>query len=217
MSQNKPYDSLMWTIPRRYGSRLRRVFTVAASSLILTVTAQGQALPVPQTVVLKRGQTIVLQVLTALESDRSQVGDDISLRVFLPVVVDGMTVLPQGWPVHGRVVAVIPSGKNSRQGKVLWATSPIATPDGRVVGISMDLTKQKASPAEGRGKHIKNAVKYAAVVPLVVLTSPYLVLLAATMMSEGGCHGAIGAQDMLPAGAVLSVQVFSDVLLSPLP
>lgn len=216
VSQNKPYDSLMWTIPERYASRLRRVFTVAASSLILTVTAHGQALPVPQTVVLKRGQTIVLQVLTALESDHSQVGDDISLRVFLPVVVDGMTVLPQGWPVHGRVIAVIPSGKNCRQGKVVWAINPITTRDGRVVGISMDITKKRASPAEGQGKHIKDAVN-AAVVPLVVLTSPYLVLLAAAMMNEGTCHGAIGAQDMLPAGAVLSAQVSSDVLLSPLP
>ena len=152
----------------RFPSRLRRLVAVAVTSLILVITAQSQVLPVHQTVLLKRGQVVVLQVLTALESDRSNVGDDISLRLFLPVVVDGMTVLPQGWPVHGRVISVIPAEKNCKQGKVVWTTTPITSPDGREVDISVDVNK--AELPEGHGKHLKNAVKYAAMVPLVVVT-----------------------------------------------
>lgn len=189
---------------------------VAVASLTLAVTAQSQALPLHQTVLLKRGHPIVLQVRTALDSGRSQVGDNISFRLFFPVVVDGMTVLPQGWPVHGRVIAVVPAGKNCKQGKVVWTTEPITTPTGGVVDVSVEITKNKAASPEGHGKRIKKAVKYTAMVPLALLALPDLVALSG-MMTEGGCHGAIGTQDKLPAGAVFSAQISSDAVLSPLP
>lgn len=205
----------MRPVLQRCSCRLRKVLSVAAASLILAVTAQGQALPLRQTVLLKRGQVIVLQLQTGLDSGRSQVGDNISLRLFLPVVVDGMVVLPQAWPVHGRVMAVIPAGKNCKQGKVVWRTDPITTPTGGVVDIAIDVTNN-ATSSEGHGKRIKKAAKYTAMVPFAVIALPDLVALTG-MMTEGGCHGAIGTQDTLPAGAVLSAQISSDTLLSPLP
>jgi hypothetical protein len=79
----------------------------------------------------------------------------------------------------------------------------------------VDAARSKAP--EGHGKQIKNAAKYTAMVPFVVLTLPDLVPLATGMMTEGGCHGAIGTQDTLPAGAVLSARVTSDVLLPSAP
>jgi len=188
----------------------------AVTSLILLVTAQGQALPLRQTVLLKRGHPIVLQVLTALDSGRSQVGDSISLRLFFPVVVHGMTVIPQGWPVQGRVIAVIPAGKNCTQGRVVWTIDPITAPTGESVDISVDVARIKATSPEGHGKRIKKAVRYTAMVPLAVFALPDLVALTG-MMTEGGCHGAIGIQDRLPNAAVLSAQISSDALLSPLP
>jgi hypothetical protein len=184
--------------------------------LVLPAAAQNQE-PKPnqkqQMVHLKRGQQLVLQLLTSLDSGRAQVGDDVSLKLFLPLTSDGVMILPAGWRVRGRITKVTRADKNCTQGKIAWQLDQISTADGSKITISLDITGEKPGKAIAARKRIAKVAKYTA----LPLFSPYLLLLWVGMHGEGSCRGAFGAEDDLPAGAVLSAVVSRDVLLHPVP
>jgi len=143
--------------------------------------------------------------------ETAQVGDDVSLKLLLPLTVDGVNILPDGWPVHGRVSAVRPARRNCKPGKVIWKPNEITTPQGKKITISMDRTEKKA------GKRIKKTVQYTALAPLVVLTLPFSAVLWGGMHNEGGCRGAVGEEERLPAGTALSAEVSNDITSAPDP
>ena len=191
---------------------LLRPVVSAILCLVLTFVVEGQQPPtIAATVHLKRGETLVLALLTPLDSGRAQVGDDVSLKLLLPLTVDGVNILPDGWPVHGRVSAVRPARRNCKPGKVIWKPNEITTPQGKKITISMDRTEKKA------GKRIKKTVQYTALAPLVVLTLPFSAVLWGGMHNEGGCRGAVGEEERLPAGTALSAEVSNDILLPQIP
>jgi hypothetical protein len=163
------------------------------------------------TVRLKRGETLVLVLLTPLDSGHAQVGDDVSLNLLLPLTVEGVNVLPDGWPVHGRVSDVARAGSNCKPGTVVWKPDEITLPDGRKITISMDRIEKKT------GKRIKRTVKYTALTPLVLPALPYLVILWGGMHDEGGCRGAVGVEEKLPPGTALSAQVSNEIVLPRVP
>jgi hypothetical protein len=156
---------------------------------------------------------LVLQLLTSLDSGHAKVGDDVSLKLFLPLNSDGVTILPAGWRVRGRVTNVTRADKNCKQGKIGWQLDQISTADGSKITISLDITGGKTGKAIAARKRIAKVAEYTA----LPLFSPYLLLLWAGMHGEGSCSGAFGAEDELPAGAVLSAVVSRDLLLHPVP
>jgi len=192
-------------------SLLRSVVS-AILCLVLTFVAEGQEPPViAATVHLKRGETLVLALLTPLDSSRAQVGDDVSLKLLLPLTVDGVNILPDGWPVHGRVSAVRPARRNCKPGKVVWKPNEITTPEGRKITISMDRREKES------GRRIKKIGQSTALAPLVVLTLPFFAVLWVGMHNEGGCRGSLGEEERLPAGTALSAEVSNDILLPQIP
>jgi hypothetical protein len=188
---------------------LLRLVVSAALCLVLTFVAEGQEHPaISHTVRLKRGEALVLVLLTPLDSGRTQVGDDVSLKLLLPLTVEGVNVLPDGWPVHGRVSGVTRAGTNCTAGKVVWKPNEITSPDGAKIAISLGRAEKKA------GKRVKETVKYTALAPLALPTLPYLVILWGGMHDEGGCRGAVGADEKLTAGTALSAEVSKDIVLA---
>ena len=163
------------------------------------------------TVSVKRGETLVLVLLTPLDSGRTQVGDDVSLKLLLPLTVEGVNVLPDGWPVHGRVSDVTRAGRNCKPGSVVWKPNEITLPDGRKITISMERIEKKA------GKRITKTLKYTALAPVVLPTLPYLLILWGGMHDEGGCRGAVGVEKRLPGGTALSAQVSKEIVLPRVP
>jgi hypothetical protein len=191
---------------------LLRPVVSAALCLVLTFAAEGQEHPaVSHTVRLKRGEALVLVLLTPLDSGRTQIGDDVSLKLLLPLTVEGVNVLPDGWPVHGRVSDVTRADRNCKPGSVVWKPDEITMPDGRKITISVERIEKKA------GKRIKKTVKYTALAPLVLPTLPYLLILWGGMHDEGGCRGAVGVDEKLTAGTALSAQVSKEIVLLRVP
>ena len=150
-------------------------------------------------------------LLTPLDSGRAQVGDDVSLKILLPVTVDGVNVLPTGWPVHGRVGGVSRASGNCKPGNVVWKLNEITAPDGTKITISTESTEKKTD------KQVKKAVKYTALAPLAAIASPYLGVLWLGMHNEGRCRGAVGEEERLPAGTALSAEVSKNTVLLRIP
>jgi hypothetical protein len=191
---------------------LLRPVVSAALCLVLTFAAEGQEhAAVSNTVRLKRGEALVLVLLTPLDSGSAQVGDDVSLKLLLPLTVEGVNILPDGWPVHGRVSDVTRAGRNCKAGSIVWKPNEITAPDGTKVAISLGRAEKKA------GKRIKETVKYAALAPLALPTLPYLVILWGGMHGEGGCRGAVGVDEKLTAGTALSAEVSKETVLPWVP
>jgi len=179
--------------------------------LALTFTALGQEQTAsPQEVQLKRGQFLALELLAPLDSGHAQVGDVVFLKLFFPLEVDGITILPVGWQIHGRVTSVTRAGRRCRRGKVVWVVDPIITSDGRTISIRTQETKRRA------GNRAVRFAKGAALVPVVVLLSPFILSLWIGTRDESGCHGAIGEDEHLPAGAIFSAEISRDIVL-PMP
>lgn len=194
-------------------SRIRRAVSMILL-LNLPFVAQCQELTEHQTVLVKGGQVLVLQLLSPLDSARAQVGDDVSLKLFLPFTINGMTVLPAGSPVHGRIISVRKAGRNCKQGVVVWEPDQITTADGRTIVISVD---QRTGMSQKRSdRRFARIAKGTAAAPLVIGALPWFVILSIGMREEG-CGGAYGTEEKVPAGAVLSAEVSKDVVLSPTP
>jgi hypothetical protein len=188
-----------------------RPLVLAAWYLASAFRAEAQQPARQNTVRLERGQKLVLVLLTPLDSGRTQVGDDVSLKLLLPLTVEGVNVLPAGWPVHGRVGNVTRAGTSCKPGKVVWKLDEITAADGTKITISMESTEKKA------GKRTKKAVKYTALAPLAAVASPYLVLLWLGTHNEGGCRGAAGVDEKLATGTALSAEVSNDIALAQIP
>ncbi len=124
------------------GSWLLTVVSVALILVLPSAAQYQEPNPIQQTVRLKRGQHLVLQLLTSLNSGSAKVGNDVSLKVFLPLNSDGVTILPAGWRVRGRITKVIRADKNCKQGKIAWQLDQISTADGSKITISLDMTKE---------------------------------------------------------------------------
>jgi peptidoglycan hydrolase-like protein with peptidoglycan-binding domain len=90
--------------------------------------------------VLQPGQVIALRMTTALNSKTSRAGDRFAATTFEPVVVDGVTVIPVGTTVEGRVTAVEPAKRLSRSGTIAVEFDRVVFKDGRSVPIVGQLT-----------------------------------------------------------------------------
>jgi hypothetical protein len=57
------------------------------------------------------------------------------LRLKKPLLADGVTVLPAGWPVHGRINDVKRATKNCQPGSIHWELEPLTRMDGKKIEI----------------------------------------------------------------------------------
>jgi hypothetical protein len=176
----------------------------------------------PKIVKLERGQVLDLSLVTPLDSGHAHVGDEISFKLERDLNADQLTVIPKNWVIHGRVTKVGRAGKNCKSGRVRWKLEPLTTPSGRkikVQSIPVYLAKPRGVevvnrvPLDNTGEKIATYAPYAMMVPLVVLLSPAIVLMAIAMSGEGDCHGTPGQEESVLPGTHFYLAVSKNVRL----
>ncbi len=180
----------------------------------------------PKIVKLERGQVLDLSLITPMDSEHAQVGDEISFKLERDLKADQLTVLPKDWVIHGRITKVVRAGKNCKRGRVRWKLEPVTTPDGRkikVQSISEYLAKPRGVEVDRVSldttcDKVCKGAEYIGVVPLVVLFFPFLVIMAIGMSGEGEkCHWSPGLEESVVAGTHFYFAVSKDVRLAQAP
>lgn len=203
-----------------------RIHATLSIILVFALTLQLQAQvrdTSPKTVLLKRGQVLELSLVTPLDSSRADVGEDVTLRVVHPLVADGVVVVPADSMVHGQITSVTRTGKNCRSGLVRWKLDRLPTAAGKQVKVRI-VSKYLARPngtlvdqveLDTTGKRFNRAARTTGTViefaPLVILTLPWIILMAIAMSGEGGCDGAMGTEEIVPAGTPFYIAISKNV------
>jgi hypothetical protein len=200
------------------------LFVVLALTLTFTAHAQGPK-SAPQTVKLKRGQTLSLSLMTPIDSGHAKLGDEVTMKLARPLVADGATVLPVEWVVHGRITKVKRAGKNCKDGQVAWKIDPITTPGGdqlRVQEVHSYPFKYVVSgdpvwvPLDTPLTKIGGAAEVGVAIPAAVALSPLFVLMALATSDGPGCAGVVGSEKSLPVGHRDLFAVSKDVRVRPI-
>lgn len=194
--------------------------------LFLTSTLNVQAQDgdtKPRTVMLKRGQILEMSLVNPLDSGHTQVGEDVTLTLTRPVIAAGAEVLPPDWIVRGRVTDVTRAGKNCRAGQIKWSLDRLTMTDGKKIKVrrigeyfakSNGVVLEQVSldpPKKRSGRVITNIATGVAIAPVLILLSPFLVLMAISMSGEGGCNGAMGEESVIASGTIFYAAVSNDV------
>lgn len=95
------------------------------------IAAPGQA---PGALVLPAGSEVVLELTQDVSSAAVQRGDQFALRLALPVVVDGVTILPAGLDGVGEVVEAARHGVGGKPGKLILSARSLHW-DGRTLPL----------------------------------------------------------------------------------
>jgi len=157
-------------------------------------------------VILRRGQVLELRLLEDIDSKSAHLGDKVPLRLTRDLIADGVTVLPQGSLLYGRVTAAHPAGKSCHDGRLKWKLEHIAlangqnvktqfitgdtVPDGMVGDrVSVPSTCHKIK------KGIKSAPETALLGAFVVALAPLTIPMAITMPEP--CSGRHGEEETI--------------------
>jgi hypothetical protein len=132
-----------------------QVLVVAAAAL-----AQAPASEAAPVLVLPAGTEIELMVVREVDSDRSQPGDPVKLRVNRPVTVGDTVVIPVGAEAQGEVTATRKSGGMLRRGNIAVDITSLSV-GGREVPLSTML--------EQRGRGGSDDVLKVAMAPMWIL------------------------------------------------
>jgi hypothetical protein len=183
----------------------------------------------PRTVVLAQGQVVEMKFVRRLDPRRARIGDDVVLRLAKPLLAEGTTILPAGWPVHARITDVKHAAKKCQPGSIHWELDPLTMTDGtriEIQPIANDIAWRRLrdqaphpapSPANKKttpktGSSVCGTVKGVALdivfIPLIILMFPLLVL------SESGpdpCPGGKGREDSIGTGTTFYAQISNDV------
>jgi len=167
---------------------------------------------------LERGQVLDLSLITPLDSAHAHVGDDISFQLERDLNANGFTVLPRNSAIHGRITKVVRAGKNCKEGRVRWKLEPLKTASGRKIKVQ-SIPAYLATPRGGEvvdrvslettGEKIAEDAPWAMMVPLVVLLSPAIILMAVAESGKRDC-GTPGREEAILAGTHFYFAVSKD-------
>lgn len=185
---------------------------IAVSS---AVEAQ-QAAPAGGTVKVRKQTVLKFATVQPLGSATAKAGDDVPLRLTQAFVLNGVTLLPEGTVVHGRVTKVKQPKPSCRNGEVEWKLDRIALPSGSTAFTDVGFVSPQADAEIPKYVHSKDhrgpvfwgvgaPIITAVVAPFVVVMSPYL----AAVELDHRCPGE-GNQYRLPANATVGVVVWKD-------
>jgi hypothetical protein len=190
-----------------------------------------------RTVTLRQGQVLEMKLVKRMNSGRTKVGDIVVLRLKKPLLADGVTVLPAGWPVHGRITYVKRAAKNCQPGSIHWELEPLTMPDGKKIeiqSIAEDVARSRllgqvphdAAGTDAGGKTggksrekttrktgssvggvIRNIALGIALVPLLILMLPLFVYAE----GEDSCPGGKGREASVWAGRAPYAEISNDV------
>jgi hypothetical protein len=174
-----------------------------------------------------------MKLVKRLNSGRAKVGDVVALRLKKPLLADGVTVLPAGWPVHGRITDVKRASKNCQPGSIHWELEPLTMSDGKKIEIQSiaedgvrsrlldQVPRNTAGPDAGgksgakttrkRGSSVGGVIKNTALVivfvPLIILMFPLYV----RAEGEDSCPGGKGREESVWEGRAPYAEIANDV------
>ena len=202
-------------------SRLRSALSLFLIFALTIATQAQQTITAPMPVTLKRGQVLHLALLSEINSSRAKVGDNVSLQLVVPLLVDGKMILPAQWTVHGAITKVKRAGKDCRDGEVDWKLDPIDTPARETVMVQrvdsyppQPGTDPQWVPLDTPLKKVGRGFEIAGLATVVVALSPLTVPMALTATEK--CRGGVGQEQSFPPGREFLAAVSRNVRVTAL-
>lgn len=98
-----------------------------------TATAEATSeLHASTTIVVPANTVVELEMVDSISSKTSKPGDLFRLKVALPVILNGVEVIPQGAPVVGQVVHAQKARGGGKAGELILAARHIELPQGQI-------------------------------------------------------------------------------------
>jgi hypothetical protein len=188
--------------------------------LLLTALNQpseaGYALP-PRVVIVEKGVVLKFATVADLSSGTAKKGDDVSLQLTRPLVIDGVTLLPIGTQARGRVSESKKAGPKCRAGLIDFKVGQVSFPDGSVAltEVYSRVPRPDTSVPEKidgslvrRGRHdeLENLPQIILVAPLVAALIPVYLVAALSRKNSNPCVGD-GRDYVFPAGSTVAVVI----------
>jgi len=136
------------------------------------------------------GTLIEVQVAYTVRSVDVKVGERISFRVLVPIVVDGVTVIHEGALVTARVTMAKRGGHWGKAGKLAWTMEDVVAADSSLVPLSPETrarsdklwsleTRTNGEPKLGQGSvtGISHSGEVAAMTVVVGVLAPPLAIM----------------------------------------
>ena len=90
------------------------------------------------------GTPVEIRVKAPVSSQAAKPGSVIEFAVFLPVKIDGVTVIEAGATARGVVHQVQKAGRGSRSGKLVWAIQDVVSVDGSRIPLRFPTPASKS-------------------------------------------------------------------------
>lgn len=180
-----------------------------------TETAPKQA-PV-SSVTVSAGTSVPAQLVAAVSTDKSQVGDPVQLRTTESVRVNGAVVIPSGSTVHGTVTECRSAGRVKGASEITIRFTEVELASGKRYSITAEAFQ---AVQKGDGKETAAEIGGAAAVGGVlggVLGGKHDVLKGAAIGAAVGTGVAVatkGEQITLPAGRTFDVQLTAPLVIT---
>ena len=204
----------------------RLIALLACGLTLLPCIAQAQAAPSSKVVVYK-GVVLRLTNVQPLDSSTAKVGDQVPLKLARPLVVNGVTVLPEGELVYGRVTRVKQAGKDCRDGVVKWKVDSITFPDSTQARAHIMFAKQgpdvpvpdvepgkdrrlgSGEILDGIGTGMEAAMWFIVLAPFLIIFLPSILADQASSNAKA-CGGKMGHEYLLPEHSTVAVAISRD-------
>jgi hypothetical protein len=172
-----------------------------------TVTKPAVAVkPAVRLYTVEQGQTVRVRMNGNITSKTAKVGDTFTTTVTEPVYSgDGVTVMPVGSTVTGKITAVTPAAKGGKPGSIAVDFIEVRTPGGKKYAISGDLTEldSKTAKSDNEGTASGDKMKHRKVIFIGGGGAGGAILGGAI---GGGLGAAIGAGAGAVTGLILESQ-----------
>ena len=116
-----------------------------AEPVLITRPAPAPAAPSADVYVVPAGTHVLLRLLNALNTKKSQQGDHVYLRTSVPVAANNRVVIPRGSDVAGTIIATKPA-KGDGKGELYIRFDSITLPN----GVTRDLLSRPDGAKEGK-------------------------------------------------------------------
>lgn len=199
---------------------LKQLLTIFLTALIAVSQAKAQqAGPGADIVKVPYETPLRFATMEPLNSATAKKDDEVPLRLVTALVVNGVTLLPEGTVVHGRVTQVKHPKANCRNAEVEWKLYSIPFADGSYaltqvgfVSPDADAKLPKYMPVE---KNLGPAFWIFAFPFILAVTAPFLILLLPYYVAVSLDHRCPGEGNdyVLPANATVGVVIRKDHLV----
>jgi hypothetical protein len=210
----------------------RQIIALIACGLALVPSAaqaQSQAAAAPSQVkiVIHKGAVLRLTNVQPLDSSTAKAGDRVPLKLARPLVVDGVTVLPEGELLYGKVTRVKRAGTDCRDGVVKWKVESITFPDSTQakahilfakegqnepvpdVEPGRDKRLEAGAILEGFSGSMEGVMWFIVLAPLLIIFLPSILDQNAADKAKA-CGGKRGQEYLLPENSTVAVAISRD-------